>query len=89
VLVHCVLDGELDLVADGFVTLEHFDDGEVDDGPEFDLGGRVSGIGGDEDELVVGGEIGEGLRGESGVSSSRPTIPPRMIQKAACVPSPG
>ena len=39
------LDGDEDLLVDGFVPFEGFDDGAVDDGPEFDLGGRVSGVG--------------------------------------------
>ena len=53
--INRLADGNLDFAVDGFVTLEHFDDGEVDDGPEFHLFGGVSGIGGDEDDLMVGG----------------------------------
>ncbi len=60
-------DGHLDFPVDGFVTLEYFDDGEVDDGPEFDLFGGVSGIGGDEDDLVIGGQFGEAMGLERGV----------------------
>ena len=40
---------------------EGLEDGVVDDGPQLFLAGGIVGVGGDEDDFVVLGQVGEAL----------------------------